>query len=177
MAVELVKALAWPVLVALIVVCFWTPLHKLVATLPQLLSESEELSIGGTSIRMRKSLVDQASPEMKNILYDLGPAEIRIILEVKPNDVVCYAEPPSPTEQQPYKVIVKLGLFAWVTKEEAKEQESQGYPCGFGVSTTPMFARVRDLMITAISQVIQQAKTVPESKPTTITPKTGVAAK
>ena len=176
MAAGLAKALAWPVLAAVLVVCFWRPLHTVADTFPQLLSRSEEFSIGGASFHLRKSLVDRASPEIKTVLDDLGPEEVRLILEVKPNDIVCYANPPSDGEKQPYMVLVKLGLFAWVTKEEAKEQVSQGYPCVWGVSTTAMFGRTREFMITAISEVIQQSKALPESKPTTIT-KTGSASR
>lgn len=175
-AVELAKALAWPVIVALLLVSFWTPLHTLVDTIPQLLFRPEEFSIGGVKFHLRKSLIDQASPEEKRILNDLGPAEVELILEVKPGDVVCSGNPPTPEERQPFIVLVEHHLFEWVTKEEAKQQESQGYPCGFGVRTTPMFRRVREFMINAILEAIQQSKTLPASKPSTIT-KTGAATR
>jgi hypothetical protein len=135
---------------------------------PQLLSKSEDFSIGGATFHLRKSLVDQAPPNIKGILDALGPAEIRLILEVRSNDVVCYRDPPPSIVKQPYTDLVTLGLFKEATKEEKKEQESEGYPCGYGVGTTPQFATIRDFMIMAISDAIQQSRTLPESKPTTI---------
>jgi hypothetical protein len=173
-AAELAKALAWPVLAVLLLVSFWTPLHTLMNTVPQLLSSSEEVSIGGATFHLRKSFVDQAPPEVKEILGDLGPEEVQIILEVKPQDVVCFAYPPPPLEKRPYTVLINLHLFEEATPEQKKEQQSEGYPCGFGVSATPKFARVRGFMIQALSEAIQQSKMLPVSKPSTIT-KTGRA--
>ena len=167
-AVEFTKVLAWPVLTVVLLICFWSPLHTLVNILPQLLSETEEFSIGGASAHLRKSFVDQAPPDLKEILANLGPEEVRLILQVRPDDVVCYPDPPPPEQQRPYAALVRLNVFAWVTKDQAEQQKSAGYPCGYGVSTTLKFGRIRDLLIDAISEAIQQSRTLPESKSKTI---------
>ncbi|MGO9019299.1 MAG: hypothetical protein ACLQVJ_13225 [Syntrophobacteraceae bacterium] len=174
--VGLTKALAWPVLAATLLVCFWKPLHTLVDTVPQLLSRSEEFSIGGASFHLRKSLVDQAPNDVKAILNNLGPKEVRLILEWKPNEVVCFPDPPPPEVRQPYTELMKLHLFEAVTPEEAKRQESEGYPCGYGFTTTIKFADIREFLIAAISEAIQQSRTLPRSKPARIT-ETGAATR
>ena len=83
-AAELTKAFAWPVTIVLLVICFWTPLHLAVGTVPLLLSNSEEIAIGGATFHMRKTLINQASGELKEILNNLGPGEIGIMLDVRP---------------------------------------------------------------------------------------------
>ncbi len=166
-AVELTKALAWPVLAALLLVAFWKPLHILADYVPQLLSNTEEFSIGGVRFQLHKSLVDQASPDVKRILGDLGVEEIRLILDTPPQNTICWSIRPSPEEKQfqPYASLLNLGLFREMTKEEMQQQESEHIACKYGVIPTPKFGPIRDFMIKGIVEAIQQAQALPVSKP------------
>ena len=89
--------------------------------------------------------------------------------------MVCFRDMPAAETQQVYSSLVKLGLFTWATKEEAKEQEAQGYPCRYGVATTAKFTSTREFLIRAVADTIQQSRTLPETKPRTIT-KAGAAS-
>lgn len=165
--VELTKALVWPFIVVFLLVAFWKPLHILADYVPQLLSNTEEFSISGVRFQLRKSLVDQASPDVKQILGDLGVEDIRLILDTPPQNMICWPTRPSQAEKQvqPYSSLLNLGLFREMTKEEKRQQESQHIACEYGVTPTPKFGPIRDFMIKGIVEAIQQAQALPVSKP------------
>ena len=78
--VELVKATAWPILVAVVLVAFWSPLRETARQIPELLGRSDTVTIAGLSLKLSRGLRYQTSPEVKKVLAELSQEAIERLL-------------------------------------------------------------------------------------------------
>ncbi|PTR05869.1 hypothetical protein C8R32_11540 [Nitrosospira sp. Nsp5] len=85
LSVELIKALAWPAIVGVLLFSFWAPLQKTANILPSLVDRSETISIAGMSLKVSQKL--RAPPEIQAKLQALSPVAIGQLLR---NDTMLY---------------------------------------------------------------------------------------
>ena len=80
--IELIKSLAWPVIVVLFLIFNWSPIRESVKLFPQLISRSESISIAGLSIEINQKLERESTPEIKESLRMISPHLIDIITNI-----------------------------------------------------------------------------------------------
>src|SRR5207253_2368384 len=110
-SVELIKALTWPLVISIVLIGFWTPLHNIVTQLPNLLSRSESVTIAGLSIKIGKDIGRQVSPKVKEVISELSPEGLHRLINAPPfplPTVSAVADKPGETE---YAELIKLGLM------------------------------------------------------------------
>jgi hypothetical protein len=87
--VDLVKIVTWPIMVLLLIVIFWTPLHEIAAALPSIVERSESFEIGALSVKVRHGRLDAPPPDVEAVLAKLDPANLPALLNFRhPN---CYS--------------------------------------------------------------------------------------
>jgi hypothetical protein len=167
---DYIKVLAWPILVLLVLVSFWSPLHEVAAMLPNLVSQSESISISGVSIKVSKSIGDRASSDVREVLNKLTSNDIRELLETS-DGTVLFEKPDSPDAQAieltVWKHFIAVGLANELSRQElaAKDDEDKkNYQSGF--RTTDLYPKVRDLAVEFTVQAISQATVVKASTST-----------
>lgn len=92
LVIEAFRAIAWPVVVLVIVFSMFAPLKKTIELVPELLSQSTKITIAGVSVELNQRLSDQVSPRLKRALENLSPEAIRIMISSRKSMVFGTAE-------------------------------------------------------------------------------------
>jgi hypothetical protein len=82
LAVDLTRAIAWPVLVLAAVVTFREPVRDVLNVLPQKLSEAGRLSVGSFALEVQAQTRAQGNPELATILTGLSREAIQRLMSV-----------------------------------------------------------------------------------------------
>ncbi|HLJ90433.1 MAG TPA: hypothetical protein VKZ53_26730 [Candidatus Angelobacter sp.] len=160
LSVELTKALAWPILILIILAVFWTPLHDLVTLAPTLLGHSESITIAGVSIKLGQRLSSQASPEVKKELAAMSPHSIDVLLSHTSS--AYWSSDPSYAKSE-HAQLAQAGLV----KELSSDDLRRSYPdknYTYGIQLTEQGQEVRKFLIALISEFASQLQ---ESQPAT----------
>lgn len=80
----IIKASMWPVTILIFYILFSGDLHKCLAVVPTLLSNSKTISISGLKIEVNEKLKIEATRPVKEILKRMSPDGIDKILELSP---------------------------------------------------------------------------------------------
>jgi hypothetical protein len=158
LAVDLVKALAWPIFAICVVVAFYAPLRRVVDLLPEMLGRADSISIAGVDLHMSGRIGNRVTVEVRKVLDELQPADIRKILETADNGSIWW-DVVSRDEQTAWRRLAFLGLFREKTDKEVKDYNKRnGEKSTFGLETTELFSKTRDFLIDVTSTLIAEAK-------------------
>ena len=80
LGVELVKAIAWPILAAILLISFWTPLQETASQIPIIVGRSDTITIAGLSLKIGPGLRQKASPDVQKALAQLSQEGVEKIL-------------------------------------------------------------------------------------------------
>lgn len=81
LSVDLVKALAWPAVVGLLLLSFWNPLQKTANLLPSIIDRSDVITISGLSLKVSREMGSEAPAEVRAVLKRLSPQGVMLLLE------------------------------------------------------------------------------------------------
>jgi len=148
-----VKALAWPVLVVLLVIFFWTPAREAAALLPELLRNSETVEVGKVKLGINKSIAKRASEAVREALVDMKAPDVRLILQ---SDSQKFLFLRSQGKRRRYSAISQAenkeasALTAEQLTAEKKADPPpcpQGDPLTFGFATTTLWDSVQTFLV------------------------------
>ena len=74
--IELVKILIWPAFAFFVVIGFWEPLHSVARLMPDVLKETENITIGDVKISIRSTIATRVPIKVSPILPKLSPKTI-----------------------------------------------------------------------------------------------------
>ncbi len=159
------QGLAWPVTVLLLVGLFWAPLHKMLSALPDALANSETLTVGSVSLRVGKSLSDQANQDVRDGLSGMTAADITLVAETPLEGSVAYAGGISSELVGQWARLEKLGLVIRESDEELTKQAklNKQPKATFGVKATAKYFKVRKFLLGVLTDVVTGA--VRDSQP------------
>ena len=163
---EYVRVLAWPLFALVVLVSFWTALHDLAQVLPGLLSQSESISFKGVIFRVKKSIADQASPEVRAALNELTSSDIRELLETSgPTSVLI--DNPDDEAVPAWKHFIELGLATPLTSKELAVKSREDHKAWiFGAQTTSLYPKVHEIAVEFVIQAISGKTAVEEPSKT-----------
>lgn len=102
----------------MLVVFFWSPLHKLVGALPDALANSDTLTVGSVSLRIGKKLSAQANQDVRDALSGMFANDITLVVQNELGGSLTYsAEVPSATLDS-WERLEKLGVVVRLSDEE-----------------------------------------------------------
>ena len=152
----------------LLVVFFWTPLHKLSAALPDALANSETVTVGSLSLRVRRRLSTQANQEVREALSAMSVADVTLVLEnpmeVSQGNHLAYNGISSELLDRWVK-LEQLGMVTRVPDAELALQAniSNRPKAIFGITPTAKYYKVRNFLINVLGDVVTGG--VRESQP------------
>lgn len=80
-SVEIIKITIWPAMVLILLFSFWSPLQKVANLIPEILENSNTITLSGISIKVNESLATKASPQVKSVLAKLSSDGLERLLE------------------------------------------------------------------------------------------------
>jgi hypothetical protein len=158
--INIIPRLAWPLLVALLLVFLWTPLNKTVIEAADLIADGgASVEVAGLKISLPKREVPVPPLAVKNILPQLDADMVNfIVANVGGQNIldICYPEAHPKELSDDNSVsnrLRKLGLIAFVQKEQ--REKGTGKTCGDGSQTsyTSLYDMTRDYLIRIIEAV------------------------
>ena len=159
--VELLKALAWPLVVLFLLMAFWKPLQAVGELLPQMFEKLDTVTVGGVRVDVRSALAEKAPNAVKLVLAKLSPAGIQYIVENGESGVTRTTKGVLLVEQQE---LIAAKLCRDLTKAEltAKHQEDLKtdrkppiYEAGFDCSDS--YDDTRKFLLDLIPELVRQA--------------------
>jgi hypothetical protein len=154
--VELVKAGAWPLLVAILVGLLWSPLYETALQIPATLKRSEAVSIGEFSLKVRRDFAEEVSPEVKGVLAMLSGPGVGQLLRLK--DTLWTDAEDEKDIRNSMRELMKLGLVTEVSPQDLKQHNSEthGYTWTFGVRITELGKSTRAFLRTVVSEIARE---------------------
>ena len=83
LSVSFIKALAWPLVVGIMLVMWGDPLTRVVDTLPSLVSKTRKLTIANVALDIGRNTT--APPEVERVLKDISPRALVLLIDSHPN--------------------------------------------------------------------------------------------
>ncbi|MDN5199927.1 hypothetical protein QQ008_01100 [Fulvivirgaceae bacterium BMA10] len=148
---ELIKSLVWPILITLFVLFNWSAIHNSIEHVPELISKSESISIGGLSIKINQNLQDKSSPEIKAFLKEISPADLDLILQLRNTIQRFSKEQYDEYGANEYKGLLNLGLA--IKKDTLREANHE-----VDIVLSKEGESVRNYLIEIINELIKEAK-------------------
>jgi hypothetical protein len=152
LAVELVKAIVWPVIALVILFSFWHPFQLAMEQLPDVVSHSDTITIAGLTLKIDRSLQLQGlepSAEVRQVLSVLTPDGIRTLLAMGEGKYY----PSSPTGTTENDELLRLGLFEEIPPEELS---LGGHNYEYGVRPTQLGQDTQNYLLALISEFALQ---------------------
>lgn len=154
-AVDLIKALLWPLIVIVLLIIFLGPLRSVADQLPNLVKNSETITISGLSIKIRKNdLVKNPSDSVKAVLSKLTPEEIERILNNSSS--IFWDKGDEKWGVSEYSNMIKQGLFVEIPKTELPIKPGREY--GYGIKPTNFGIETRKFLVQLIAGFISELK-------------------
>ncbi|SET69761.1 hypothetical protein SAMN05216412_11325 [Nitrosospira multiformis] len=147
LCVELIRALAWPVIAAALLISFWQPLRETANLLPSILHRSDAITIAGLSLKVSHELRHEAPPDVQAKLRRLSPSGIEALLNHGENTKMIYEG----------KSEEKRAEERWgeLVANELAYKESYDDGARFFVALTPVGVKARSYLVSIISEFIK----------------------
>lgn len=153
--VELVKAIAWPILVVVVLIAFWAPLRDTARQLPGLLGRSNVVTIAGLSLKLGPGLRYQASPEVKNVLAELSQEAIERLLSMASSSWWNVGDESLGRSEN--VELVRLKLVEEVPADEVdslNDRDQRRY--GYGVRITELGIQTRSFLHSVVAEFVKE---------------------
>jgi len=149
LTVELVKALAWPSVVVILLFAFWAPLENTINILPQLIDRSDTITIGSVAIKVGRKLSGHITPEVKKALKNISDNGIERLLDFEEDQQKEYGKDHKPSA--PTYELIKLKLLISEKKSNTNDDEFYVYMSPTGIET-------RKALLLVIAEFVYQLK-------------------
>jgi hypothetical protein len=146
----------WPVTVFLLMLLFWSPLHRLFQALPDALANSETVTLGSLSLRVGKRLSDRENQEVRDALAGMDAADIALVAQTPlVGKGVSYGGISSDLVNQ-WAKFEQLGMVTRKSDAElTQEAEVSHQPKPiYGVEATAKYFKVRKFLLDTLADVV-----------------------
>lgn len=140
--------LSWPTFAILVLILFWSPLHRLGDMLPRMLEQSDTVKIGNVSIELRRNIATlqaQASPEVRDALAGMNADDAVMIVENNLTGDVTFIGDPG-DDLPKWKKLVRLGLVRELSPAELRKRDEEEHDKPnsrtYGVTPTARYDKV-----------------------------------
>jgi hypothetical protein len=160
--VELVKAIAWPLLAAVVLVSFWHPLREAANQLPSIVSRSDTITILGLSLKIGPQLRQKAPREVQEALAALSADGIKTLMGMigmgggRGNDIHTLSVMTS--DRGPYAELIKLKLAEEVPGLARADPTSDPTYATYVLQITPLGVQTNDFLLSLIAEFIDGLK-------------------
>lgn len=157
--VDLARAVAWPISVLAIVSLFYAPVYSLLDRIPEVMGRANLITIGGVKVELNKALEVQATPEIRQAIKGLSPAQVEGFLQSSEPRVTyhrCRYDRDDDAFQARKTIddaLVSRKLLKSIKIEDKVEDKRD---LCYGVSATELGLRVRGFILTFLSTIISQ---------------------
>jgi hypothetical protein len=153
---DFIKSLAWPIFGIILLVCFWTSLHDIASLIPNLLRRAESITISKLAIRMSHSVIDNTSPEVRQVLAELESIDITNILS-QPYEGTVYVT--DEWNLAMWRRLSGLRLVTELSGEEVRKYNSTNNVKVVGIfQINPLFVQTRNVLVSFTGELISEAK-------------------
>jgi hypothetical protein len=172
---DYLKVVTWPLLTVCLIITFWGPLQAVAAVIPELLSNSEEFTVGKITVKIRgkarTETAGKATAEVIDALRGLRADDVRQILEPSESTsyLFCGHDQTDPTIQ----IMKRLELNKLVTRmtpqELAQDKEScvdpRPEPPIDGYRVTPLYESARTFLIDLLPPLLDDVGRAKAAQP------------
>ena len=152
---EFVRAIAWPVLVAGLVIAFWPPLKQTAAEIPVILNRSDTVTIAGIALKVGPLLYDQATPEVRRALAKASNDGVTQILRLA--DSQWYHAEEEKDGRAYMKEMITLGLVAVVPAADlAKTNQREHEHYTYAIRSTERGQKTRAYLESVIAEFVHE---------------------
>jgi FMN phosphatase YigB (HAD superfamily) len=164
LVVELIKATAWPVFAAVVLITFWGPLHDAAREIPTLIGRSDAVTIAGLSIKVGHGLREKASPDVRKVLAELSREGIEQILSVGSSS--WWDKGAEASGRTAYAELLRLRLMEEVPAGEIETlNKKDGRNYGYAVRVIELGQKVRSFLQSVVAEFVQElARSAPDEK-------------
>ena len=164
LSVELTKALAWPVLVLVLLVVFWIPLHQTASLIPSIVGKSDTITIAGLSLKVSQGLKAKASPDVEKALSNLTKSGIERVLEM--GEASYWDQNSIAHGKERNAELLKLGLVTEIPAIEIERINLRdGTKHGYGVKRTELGKQTQAFLQSVVAEFAQElARQSPNAK-------------
>jgi hypothetical protein len=153
--VELIRALAWPILAVLVLISFWRPLHDTAVQIPDIVGRSDTITIAGLSLKVGRALRRQASPEVQEVLARLSPEGLKRVLGLSSS--IWWDQGQEPMGQADVAELLRLGLVEEVSSAELQERNREDEKnFGYGVEITELGEQTQSFLQSVVAEFVQE---------------------
>lgn len=162
-ALEWVKVLIWPLLAFACLIAFWQPLKEIGELVPNMLTRSDEISIGSIKLKMTlpssADLAANTPPSVKAALAALSPGTVRYLIDQPLLTGELYsADPLQGNEKQHVEELVERGLCTFKTADELRKFEREKFEreggstltFAYGLSCGYAYQQAREFLLGAV---------------------------
>jgi hypothetical protein len=154
--VELVKAVAWPLLAAIVLASFWSPLHNIADQLPTILGRSDTITFAGLSLRVSPGLRAKAPPDVQKVLPQLSREGLERIIAMSSGGT--YWDKGNEADgRSEYGELIKLGLLEETPSDELEKRnaaEKRNY--GLAIHMTALGRQTQAFLRSVVAEFVQQ---------------------
>src|SRR6266550_448005 len=157
--VELVKAIAWPLLAAVVLVSFWHPLREAANQFPSIVSRSDTITILGLSLKIGPQLRQKAPREVQEALAALSADGIKTLIGMgrgRGNDI--HISSVVTSGRGPYAELIKLKLAEEVPGLARADPTSDPTYATYVLQITPLGVQTNDFLLSLIAEFIDELK-------------------
>jgi hypothetical protein len=145
-SVDLVKALIWPLLIAIFFISYRQPISQTVQQIPSLLASSSELTIAGTKIQIDRRLRARTSTAVLQAMSQLSPDGMERLMDMVRGTPV-FGEKAIQRYRDEWQETISLGLVE-ITPWHGSDPEH-----AYGLRVTSLGRDVQQLVFVLLSEI------------------------
>jgi hypothetical protein len=160
--VEYIKALAWPIIALIVLASFWTPLHQIGLMAPELVRQSDSITIGSVSLKLSKRVTRRMSDEVRNVLPRLDPDDLQELVATN----LPYGTPMTFGDQGTWtesskrlEKFVTLGLLTRMSIKDLEDEQKANkrqWRDFAGYRATQLYVQVHTFLVKLVPEVIKE---------------------
>lgn len=153
--VELVKAGAWPLLAAFVLLSLREPLVKTAEEMPSIIGRSESITIAGLSLKIGAALREKITPQIQAALAKLSGDGVAKVLAMS-NGGAYWDKGHEEQGRADYEELLRTGLAEEVPGDQLDTLNRQdGRSYGFGVRITALGRATQSFLRSVVAEFVQ----------------------
>ncbi len=154
LTVDLIKAIIWPIVVSFLLIVFWRPIYSTINQIPKVVNNSETITIGSLSLKIRSNSNLIPSDSVKISLEALSASGINSLLTSNGTSEYFYENQVLFGEQK-YEELIRLCLYEKMDSIHYG-RDFKGVPFYYGVIPTHKGIDVRNYLISLLTGLVKE---------------------
>ncbi len=164
--VELIKAVAWPLLAIVVLVAFWSPLRRTADLIPSIVGRSDTITIAGLTLKVGRGLKSKASPQVEKVLESLSKDSIAAVLGMP--EGATWPPNSAASGRAQNAELIKLGLVVELPQNEIDDRNAKEHrDYVFGVRQTPLGKQTQVFLQAVVAEFVEELEREAPNKATT----------